>query len=164
MAQPRQPAHPNQGWYDRPAGVPEAITAGGVIARKGKDGSIWLAAAVEQDHESLVLPKGHVEDGEDLAETARREVREEAGFSHLILLGELGHRERLNYARTEWKKTYYFLFLTHEIDVVPTENWLHDPPRWFSLDEKPALFWPEQNDLLEETRARIRKLVQAASA
>src|SRR5437588_13078212 len=49
--------------------------AGGVVLR---DGRVLLVRAKPAPHD-WVLPKGHIEKGESPAETAAREVREEAG-------------------------------------------------------------------------------------
>ncbi len=53
--------------------------AGGVVYRgDGRDRRVLLVRAKPAPHD-WVLPKGHIERGESPAETARREVQEEAG-------------------------------------------------------------------------------------
>jgi 8-oxo-dGTP pyrophosphatase MutT (NUDIX family) len=53
--------------------------AGGVVVRRHGPHDEVLLVSSRRDPSAWVLPKGHVEPGESLQETARREVREEAG-------------------------------------------------------------------------------------
>jgi ADP-ribose pyrophosphatase YjhB (NUDIX family) len=152
----------DESWYRRPAGIAEHVSAGGVIARVEK-GRVWLALLREGELPDYILPKGHVEAGEDLETAARREIGEESGLTDLRLVGELGMRERLDFAKRAWKKTHYFLFVTHQVDGTPTDT-LHDYRlEWFPLDALPSLFWPEQRALIEANREKIRRLATQAS-
>lgn len=61
----------------------EGLThAGGVVFRKqGKEETIeYLLVQASKDRSQWVLPKGHIESGEDPRETAVREVLEETGY------------------------------------------------------------------------------------
>ena len=82
---------------------------------------LYFAVVGEGDLSGYVLPKGHVEPGEEIETAARREIEEEAGLSDLRLLGELGVRERMDFRKTGWKKTHYFLYLTEQADGRPTD-------------------------------------------
>jgi ADP-ribose pyrophosphatase YjhB (NUDIX family) len=53
--------------------------AGGVVY-KLQDGPLYLLVSPKNATEEWVLPKGHVEEGEDPKEAASREVLEEAGI------------------------------------------------------------------------------------
>jgi 8-oxo-dGTP pyrophosphatase MutT (NUDIX family) len=53
--------------------------AGGVVFRTGEKEIEYLIVQAKKDPGQWVLPKGHIEDGEDMKETAVREVREETG-------------------------------------------------------------------------------------
>jgi 8-oxo-dGTP pyrophosphatase MutT (NUDIX family) len=53
--------------------------AGAVVFRLTRDGPRYLLVEANGNRDRWVFPKGHVEDGETAAETARREVTEEAG-------------------------------------------------------------------------------------
>lgn len=120
-----------------------------------------MALVQEPGFRDFVLPKGHVEPGETLEQAARREIEEEAGISDLDLVGLLGARERLNYDKTEWKKTTYFLFAARDDLDVP-EN--AKGRRWFRIDRLPPLFWPEQTALLVDERARILELMRGRAS
>jgi len=59
--------------------VPEL--AGGVVYKLKEDNTYDFLLVDSVDRSALVLPKGHVEQGEKLKETAVREVLEETGYS-----------------------------------------------------------------------------------
>ncbi|GBL19285.1 hypothetical protein EMGBS3_09910 [Anaerolineaceae bacterium] len=149
-------------WYQRPPGVPQHIAAGGVVARRA-GAQVLIALAREKHGADYVLPKGHVEDGEQLEAAARREIMEETGLQDLQLLESLGSAERLDFSRKAWKITHYFLYLTAETDGVPTDAAHHSGVWWFALHALPQLFWPEQQALLADNIARIEAAVLRAA-
>ena len=53
--------------------------AGGVVVRRFSDRTEYLLLQAKKDPREWVLPKGHIEPGEQIQETAVREVREETG-------------------------------------------------------------------------------------
>lgn len=140
-------------WYRRPPGIGTHDSAGGVIVRPEAE-TLLVALMREGGRESYSLPKGHVEPGERLEDAARREIEEETGIRGLVLLGPLGVRERLDFERTSWKRTHYFLFLAGapapEAEAAAT---------WLPLDALPPMFWPEQRELLLTERERIHASV-----
>jgi ADP-ribose pyrophosphatase YjhB (NUDIX family) len=145
-------------WYVRPEGVPESHTAGGVVVRKVGD-QVWVALAQEKIYDSYVLPKGHVELGESVIEAARREIGEEVGVSDLTLIEKFGVKTRLDFDKTEWKITHYFLYITDQTHAVPTHQEQHETMHWVLLMPVPKCFWPEQQALLEECKDRIQAAV-----
>lgn len=145
----------DESWYHRPWGMQERISAGGIVVRLD-DEHISVALVREEGKDSYILPKGHVEAGESLEQAARREVEEEAGFSRLTLLQYVGTKERLDFKKRHWKITHYFLYRTDEESGIPTDPKTRYSVFWFSIDELPYLFWPEQQALLETTRDIIR--------
>jgi len=67
-------------------GVRHETSAGGVVIRRsGGRYEICLILRARHGHQAWCLPKGHLEQGEDAATTARREIREETGVTAEIL-------------------------------------------------------------------------------
>lgn len=144
----------DRSWYTRPAGVPDAVSAGGVVLRY-EDGRTLVALVTEREHPNYVLPKGHLEARESALDAARREVGEEAGLHELTFVRELATVQRLNFERTKWKTIHFFLFTTRELEPKPLEPENHPHVGWFPLDALPSMFWPEQQELLETLRSEL---------
>jgi 8-oxo-dGTP pyrophosphatase MutT (NUDIX family) len=145
-------------WYTRPVDVPEQISAGGVVVRRSGDETL-IALARERDYREYVLPKGHVELGEDAETAARREIAEEVGVTDLRLLKPLGVKERLSFDKRVWKKTHYFLYATDQCEAVPEDTEHHSTMDWFPINRLPDMFWPEQRKLVEATAREIDQSV-----
>jgi 8-oxo-dGTP pyrophosphatase MutT (NUDIX family) len=149
----------DKSWYEKPPGIKESLAAGGVVARLEGE-RVLIALVREGELLDYILPKGSVEAGEDLQEAARREIEEEAGLSRLEFLAEIGVQERLNYRRKAWKVIHYFLYLTYQEDGQPTDSTHGYRCEWFPIDALPAMFWPEQRQLIEQNREWMSKLVR----
>ena len=152
----------DESWYKRPPGVSDRTSAGGIVARI-EDRRIYVALVGELGLTERVLPKGGVEPGESLEEAARREIEEEAGLSSLELIEELGVRERLSYDKVCWITTYYFLFVTEQVEGIPTDVEHHYELAWHPIGALPAIFWPEQRELIETNRDEIVGLIKQGS-
>lgn len=144
----------DESWYNRPASIPIRISAGGVVTRV-VNRDIYAALVREVERHNFLLPKGGVELGETLEIAARREIEEEAGLTELELMYELGVRERLTYEKEFWNQTHYFLFRTKQITGMPTDTERRYVLTWFQIKHLPAMFWPEQRELIESNRHRI---------
>ena len=152
----------DESWYKRPPGVSDRTSAGGIVARI-EDEQIYVALVGELGLTERVLPKGGVEPGESLEEAARREIEEEAGLSSLELIEELGVRERLSYDKVCWITTYYFLFVTEQVEGTPTDVEHHYELAWHPIGALPAIFWSEQRELIETNRDEIVGLIKQDS-
>ena len=148
----------DQTWYQNYEALPVRVVAGGIVVRQ-ENGRVLVALCGEHQKADYILPKGGIEKGETHEEAARREIEEEAGFTELQLLCELGSVGRKNFKKSVWSKCTYFLFYTTQSDVEPTEHKRHIKPRWFPIDQLPPIFWPEQHDLIADNRERIIDLV-----
>ena len=151
-------------YYVKPPKAKTRTGAGGVVARRDPaTGQVLIALIRSPGDSSFVLPKGGVDGDETIEQAARREIEEEAGFTQLTSLGELGVGERLNGRRTTWQTTHYLLFLTDQVKAAPAEHEHRDwEVAWFGLDRLPAMFWREQKELIEDNRRKIADLVSRA--
>ena len=148
-------------WYERPADLPERVASGGVIVRCDHHTPV-IALVRETDLADYVLPKGGVEPGETVEQTARREIAEEAGLTELSLVGKLGVRERLSYDKKWWTPVHYFLYTTEQTEGTPTDSVHPDGPFWFPLDSLPPFAWPEQRTLVETYQRLIIRALRGA--
>lgn len=114
----------------------ETRSAGGVVLNK--DGEVLV---VSQHGRSWSLPKGHIEENEDVLTAAKREIKEESGVSSLEQIRELGSYKRYKMAKdgsedkSELKNITMFLFRTDEISLQPI-----DP-------ENPEARWVKKEDV-----------------
>lgn len=115
-------------------------SAGGiVINKKGQ------VAVVSQGGNSWSLPKGHVDSGEDVFTTAKREIWEETGIEEkdLIFIKELGSYQRYkgeidenNLDKSEFKNINMFLFKTEKEELKPLDQ--HNPEAvWLNVEDVP---------------------------
>lgn len=102
------------------------VSAGGIVFKRTRKG--FMFAMIVDSYGKLAFPKGHVRRGEQLAETAAREVCEELGLCELQLLRRLGtndiwFRDRFVYkGYLIHKYIHYYLFETEKnarIQVQP---------------------------------------------
>ena len=86
-----------------------APAAGGVVLAEGQFAAI-------QRHGIPDLPKGHIEEGEDAAHAALREVEEETGLKGLTIIRQLPTSWHCYLYEDEWrlKPTYWFLMTTDD--------------------------------------------------
>ncbi len=110
-------------------------SAGGVILNQ--DG---LVLVVNQHGLSWSLPKGHIEDGENKKETAKREIYEESGIDQLEFISELGSYQRYKISLdggdniSEQKTITIFLFKTNQTELKPKDP-ENPEARWVKIDE-----------------------------
>lgn len=95
-------------------GLRQEISAGGIVYKVTGRGV--LVAFIRDSVGKMTFPKGHVEKGESIERTARREVLEETGLKGLRLVRKLGRIQITfedRYIRkgdTVKKDIHYFLF------------------------------------------------------
>lgn len=118
------------------------FSAGGLVCRRVRgEWTVCLAGRRIHPGSDLVwiLPKGHVEEGEQMEETALREVREETGLEADILdrLGDVTYwyvrREPEGGPSRVFKRVRFFLMLFSGGRFGDRDQEMDDV-RWFSLD------------------------------
>jgi len=152
----------DRSWYIKPKdkNFPSAVSAGGVVIRMTNK-KLFIILLKDKKFDDYLLPKGRIEKGESLENAAKREISEETGINYLMLICKLGVKERLTFKKNEWRTTHYFLFSTSQERGVQNlqegeEDYIIE---WFDFDNLPDFFFPEQKELIEENRGRIKKLV-----
>lgn len=116
---------------------------------------IWHAGAIvlrRNKHGKWLFPKGHIEPGEEPAETALRESREETGLE-VELVGELG-RVLMREDKQRFDLQLYALRATGE---GPTWSRHHGKDTFLVQPDEVAahLSFPELREFWEHHRARV---------
>lgn len=114
------------------------------------------------------MPQGGVDDGEDIAEAAYRELQEETGVSSARLLtitpGWLAYDFPPGYKKKNWKgqrqKWAAMLFEGEdsEIDLMTDNHQEFDAWRWGELEEAPSLIVPFKRHVYDELMAAFQPL------
>jgi uncharacterized protein involved in tolerance to divalent cations/ADP-ribose pyrophosphatase YjhB (NUDIX family) len=113
------------------------VSAGGVMYRKHSDG---IQIALIHVRNRWGLPKGHVEEGERIEETALREVREETGLEGRVVkkLGDIRYAYRDKTKEGEpiriYKRVHFYLLRYVKGDVRDHDHEV-DEARWFPMDQ-----------------------------
>ena len=113
------------------------VSAGGVIYRRRDD---QVEVALIHTAKRWGLPKGHVEEGERVEETAVREVREETGLLGKLdrKLGQISYtyrgKSRAGSPIRIAKRVTFFL-LEYVEGEVHGHDYEVEEARWFPLDE-----------------------------
>jgi len=131
-------------------------SAGGVVLNKDND-----VLVVNQHSRAWSLPKGHIEDGEDMLEAARREIHEESGISKLQFVRKLGSYQRHKIGLSgdddvsEYKTITMFLFTTDQSELKPLDD---DNPcaRWVNKEEVTDLLTHQKDrDFFKTVKNRL---------
>ncbi len=116
-------------------GIKEESAGGVVYRREGKDLKFLL---ILDAYNKWTFPKGHVQDGEDAAVAAAREIGEELGIKNLDNQGHLDDIQLKVHKPNEEpfrKLVHVYLFETTDIDLtIPDVPELKDG-KWYSADE-----------------------------
>ena len=102
--------------------IKETRSAGGVVVNKKRQ-----VLVVSQHGTSWSLPKGHIENGEEPLETAKREIEEESGITDLKFIKILKSYKRFKISldggedQSEIKTIFMFLFSTIQEELSPKD-------------------------------------------
>lgn len=121
-------------------------TGGGIATKKTKDG---MYIALVKKEGSLVIPKGHINDGESIEECAVREVWEETGLYVYGIIKKLGIIQRLSKEDNGElvNKDIHVFLMKNSIfqDEEPQEEY-----DWFKIKEAiPKMKFKEEANFLE---------------
>lgn len=122
----------------------EVVCAGGVVIRQGK------FLALKRMNGVWLLPKGHVDPGETLEETAVREVAEETGLTARLgpKLGETSYSFRENGVLLH-KRVHWFLMNSVEGEPRPEEG-MFTEVRWLGQEETDVLTFLHDRELVKK--------------
>jgi len=124
--------------------------AGGIVFRKNKKATEFLLVQATKNRSQLVLPKGHIEPGEDPRVTAVREVKEETGHWARVTTWlkdiKLGQEDSAPMTR----------FFLMELEEKPRE-WCEENRQyeWRTFDANTPDLLPESQELLAEAIGKI---------
>jgi 8-oxo-dGTP pyrophosphatase MutT (NUDIX family) len=103
--------------------------AGGIVFKRGRSKTSILLVRAKRDPSKWIFPKGHVEDGESLAETALRETHEEAGVVGEAI-GPVAEPLEFDYRERRYRVQYFLIRLITETDETDGRE-----KKWFSLED-----------------------------
>ena len=138
------------------------VSAGGLIWRRLADGSLRVVLVRPAGRNTWVMPKGHLEAGETVAQAATREAREESGLTVGTIepLGEISYvyssRERNSSALTRIFKRVHFFLMEHAGGDPSAHDSEIDEVAWLTFDEALArATHPSEQALIAKARARL---------
>jgi putative (di)nucleoside polyphosphate hydrolase len=146
-----------------PEGLPYRPCAGIMIVNR--DGQIFVGQRIDAKVEAWQLPQGGIDDGEDAAAAALRELTEETGIAPALVdmiaeaPGEYYYDLPPDLIGKAWKGKYrgqrqrwfLFRFLGTDSDVrIDTAHPEFSAWRWVSPDDAVALAVPFKRDLYAE--------------
>lgn len=133
-------------------------SAGGIVV--GKRGSVCCILLLQYVTGRLAFPKGRVEKGESMEETALREVQEETGAEGLTLfqkLGEVSYRSA-NPAQSHDTKTMHLYLMT--ATAMSNQREEGHTPVWVPLKEaQQKMELPGERELLVRHEGLLREHV-----
>lgn len=125
-------------------GIRQYQAAGGVVIQQGilpdlDPATPYLLLLDRPDRGEVRLPKGHIDPGENVEDTALRETEEEAGFADLAVLADLGsNRVEFDYKENHYiRDEHYFLMALRSPrqSQRPANDAQQFRPLWVELDE-----------------------------
>ena len=138
------------------------ISAGGVVFRPSGE-TVEVALISVKGGKVWGLPKGLEEEGESLARTAHREVKEETGLDGRILK-KIDHIEYFFSFKEDravkrfFKIVYFFLMEYTGGDVVNHDREVEEC-RWFPIDEAIKLMkYEDEKGILRKSKKMLKEL------
>jgi len=136
------------------------ISSGGVVFRPAGAGyEVALIRVARADGDAWALPKGWVEKGEDLEQTAVREVREETGLDAKVLrkLGEITYEFYSKADRSRIVKTVHLFLMEYLGGSTADHDDEVEEVRWFPLEDAlRTLTYKNEREMLEKAMSLIQ--------
>lgn len=134
-------------------------TAGGIVFRRDEKGAIEILL-IQDAKDRWTIPKGHIEEGENAQQTARREIGEEAGLHQVDMLGWLG-KIHFRYRRIDklvlMTTQIYLVRAKGDTNAIQKEEWMNDI-KWFKFhDALDAIEYEDIGKLMLLASKRIRQ-------
>ena len=139
------------------------ISSGGVIFKR-KDNSFEVVLVSRKKGKIWCLPKGRIEEGESLKETAIREVKEETGLRGEIvnkvddIIYWYSNKDRQGELIKIFKRVYFFL-----LKYVEGETKVHDHEvenvQWFDIKKaRKILTYKTEQDVMKKAEKILKNL------
>jgi len=139
----------------------EEQSAGGVVFRVDAGQPLFLL--IRDSYQNWGFPKGHIEQGEQADQAARREVAEETGLSDLVIRAPIETIDWYFRFRGQLihKSCQFFLMESLEATTSPQRNEGITACRWIAFEEAETLIsYANAREVLR----RAQELVTASSA
>ncbi|MNX81164.1 putative mutator protein MutT4 [compost metagenome] len=141
------------------AKVKHQVSSGGVVFRRHA-GRIEIALIAIRGGRVWALPKGRVEAGETLEQTARREIFEETGIEGEVIdrLSTISYWFYAKEEEVKVHKTVHFYLLRYVSGEATDTCEEVDEARWWPLEETlPILTYKSERETVEKAIARLRE-------
>lgn len=110
------------------------FSAGGIIVRKKGRGLEVLL--IKDSYGRWAWPKGKIDQGEQSADTALREIKEEVGLKDIRILGKIGRSNYFFRLKGEliFKTVFFFLVEAKGLERLKTQRSEIQKAQWFKLN------------------------------
>jgi 8-oxo-dGTP diphosphatase len=138
----------------KPASIIYLQSAGGVIFKK-EDSLFYVALIAIKNKTIWTLPKGLIDEGESIEESAIREVREETGLIGSIVkkIGEKSYWFYLREKNAKCRKKVTYFLIRYEGGNIDDYCWEVDEARWYEINEAIKMVsYKSDKDILKEAK------------
>lgn len=149
----------------RPASLVSQVSSGGVIYRDCP-GGVEVALVAVKGGKIWCLPKGIVDKGENLEETALREVKEETGLKGRVVekIGQSTYWYYMKEENAKCKKTVHFYLLRYETGSTGDHDGEVDRSCWFPIEEAiEKLNYRGDKEIMLKAKGLLREMNEKVS-